>query len=330
MECDRIQEQLSAYLDDTLSAAEKGIVDKHLKSCPKCRKSLADLEMTMRSIRSLEEIVPPPWMTQKIMSRVRAEAELTKNGLWQKLFYPLHVKLPIEAIGAVLIALTALYVFKSMEPEINTVTTPSERTVSEYASKEKEAKPVTGIAKPSQPPVATRPGKDETTAGVPSLQESSPLPAQPPEQPVEKPLVDQGPSVKKERAEPRKSVERDMLMKSAPEPASPGAASQERAPQVAGRAMSRLPEKEEVSITLKTVDIDSAKREIEKVLSRFGGKVVREESVSDALLITGELGPDKLQPFMDRLKTLGTVKEKTMRPVAGKELLLIKITVANQ
>ena len=267
MECDKIQEQLSAYLDDTLSSAEKGIIDNHLKSCPKCRKSLADLEMTMRSIKSLEEIIPPPWLTQKIMTRVKAEAELTKKSLWQKLFYPLHVKLPIEAFGAFLIALTALYVFKSMEPKINTVTAPSEKTVSEYTAKEKDATPGTEAEKPSQAPVVTRSKKDETAAGAPSLQESSPLPAPPAEQP----MVDQGPPVKEKRAEARKSTERDMLMKSAPAPAglsAPNELKQESAPQGAGKIMSGLPEKEDISISFKAGDIDSARRDIKEVLSK--------------------------------------------------------------
>jgi hypothetical protein len=30
-----------------------------------------------------------------------------------KLFYPLHIKLPIEAAGIVLVAITALFVFKT-------------------------------------------------------------------------------------------------------------------------------------------------------------------------------------------------------------------------
>ena len=329
MECDRIQEQLSAYLDDTLSSAEKGIVDKHLNSCPECRKSLADLETTVRSIRGLEEINPPPWLTQKIMTRVKAEAEPAKKNLWQKLFYPLHVKLPIEAFGAFLIALTALYVFKSMEPKINTVIEPSEKTVSEYAAKEKAATPSTEAVKPSKEPIVTRSKQEETAAVPPPLQKRSPVPAPPAEQPE----FDQGLPVKEKRAESRKSVERDMLMKSAPAPAAlsgPNAASQEGAAQVAGKMMSGLPEKEDISIAFKAADIDSTKRDIEEVFSRFGGKVIQAGPVSDTLIITGELGPDKLQQLMDKLKTLGSVKEKTLRPVAGKDLLLIKITISNQ
>ena len=40
MECDKIQEQLSAYLDDELTPAEKSDMEKHLRSCPECGKAL--------------------------------------------------------------------------------------------------------------------------------------------------------------------------------------------------------------------------------------------------------------------------------------------------
>ena len=184
MECEKIQGRLSEYLEDTLSSAEKAVIDSHLKSCPECGKALADMETTVRSLKGLEEIIPPPWLTQKIMTRVKTEAELSKKSIWQKLFYPLHVKLPMEALGLFLIALTALYVFKSMEPEIRTVTAPSEENVSEYTAKEKDTTPRTEAGKPSQPPIVTRPKKDETEIGSPSLQESGPLPAPSAEQPT--------------------------------------------------------------------------------------------------------------------------------------------------
>ena len=177
MECDKIQEQLSAYLDDALSPAEKGIIDNHLRSCPKCRKALADLEMTISSIKGLDEIIPPPWLTQKIMTRVKAESERKKKSLLQKLFYPLHIKLPIEAVGIFLIAITALYVFKGMEPELKTGMTPSEETVSEYAAKGKARKPRPKVEKAVSVSGVALSKKDETASGAPSLQESGQLPA---------------------------------------------------------------------------------------------------------------------------------------------------------
>jgi hypothetical protein len=261
------------------------------------------------------------------MTRVRTEAELTKKGLWRKLFYPLYVKLPIEAAGVFLIALTALYVFKSMEPKIKTVMAPSEETVSEYTAKEKDSTPETETRKPSQAPAVTRSRKDETAANAPSLQESSQLPAPPSGQP----MYDKEPPVKEERAEGRKVLEKDMLMKSAPSPAglsAPDELKQERAPQATGKIRSGSLEKEDISISFKSSDIDSAKRKLEEVLSDLGGKVVRKEPTSDTLIIIGELGSDKLSPFMQELKMLGYVKERTPTPISEKDRILIKITVS--
>ena len=103
---------------------------------------------------------------------------------------------------------------------------------------------------------------------------------------------------------------------------------QERAPQAAGKIISGLSEKEDISLSFKAGDIDSAKRELEEVLSDLGGKVVREEPTSDTLIIIGELGSDKLLPFMQKLKTLGYVKERTPTPISDKDRVLIKITVS--
>ena len=47
-------------------------------------------------------------MTQKIMAKVRAEAE-EKKTIFQRLFYPLTVKLPIQAIAVLFLAVTGFY-----------------------------------------------------------------------------------------------------------------------------------------------------------------------------------------------------------------------------
>jgi hypothetical protein len=63
-------------------------------------------------------------MAKKIMARVREEAE-SKRGFIQKFFYPLHIKIPLEAFATVLIAVIAVYVFKAMEPEMKDLQVPS-------------------------------------------------------------------------------------------------------------------------------------------------------------------------------------------------------------
>jgi len=326
MGCDKIQEQLSAYLDDALSSAEKGIIDDHLRSCPKCRKALANLEMTVSSIKGLNEIIPPPWLTQKIMSSVKAEAERKERSLLQKLFYPLHIKLPIEAVGIFLVALTALYVFKSMAPELKSVIAPSEETVSEYTAKREKSEPKKKTKKQFQSPAVTLSKKDETASVAPSPQESGKSAAQLPEQF----MYDKERPDREKRTEVQNVPEKNMLMKSAPAPAgtsAPDKFKQEHAPQAAGKMGSGLSEKEDISLSFTVRDIDSAKRDMEEVFSALGGKVLREEPSSDTLIITGELSSDKLLPLMQKLKTLGYVKERTPTPMSDKDRVLIKITV---
>lgn len=326
MECDKIQGHLSAYIDNALSPAEKGSIDSHLKSCPKCRKSLADLEMTINSIKRLGEIIPPPWLTQKIMTRVKAESEPAKKNLWQKLFYPLHIKLPIEAVGFFLIALTALYIFKSMEPELKTVVAPPEETVSEYTSKGKESILPKKSKKPSETPALTSSKEDKTAAAPPLPQKSSPLTAPLSEQPV----YDQE-TVREEHAMERMAPEKNMLMKTAPAPAglsAPTESKQEHAPQAAGKIISGLQEKEDISISFKADRPDKAESDIKEILSDLGGRVVKEETTSDTLIIIIQLGSDKLRPLMQKLKMLGYIKEKTPTPMSDKDQVLIKITVS--
>ncbi len=330
MQCDKIQEQLYSYLEDALPPAEKGIIDDHLRSCPECRKSLADLEMTISSIKGLNEKIPPPWLTQKVMTRVKAEAERKKRSLLQKLFYPLYIKLPIEAVGIFLVAITALYVFKSMEPELKTVIAPSEETVSEYSEKEKARDQRPKVKRRSQSPGVILSKKDEPPAGSHSLSESGQRPAPLAEQFK----YDKETPVKEKLAEIQEIPGKKILQKSAPAPAGPSAQDElklERAPQAAGKTASGLSEraeKEDISLSFKVRDIDSTKKELEEVLTDLGGKVVREEPASNALVIVGELGSDKMLPFMKKLKTLGYVKERTPTPMSDKDRVLIKINVS--
>ncbi len=118
-------------------------------------------------------------------------------------------------------------------------------------------------------------------------------------------MYDKEPSVKEKHTEVQEAPEKNMMQKSAPSPAglsAPDELKQERAPQAAGKIISGLSEKEDISLSFKVRDMDSAKRELEEVLSDLGGKVVREEPASDTLIIIGELGSDKLLPFDAKIK----------------------------
>lgn len=116
MTCHEIEERLSAYLDDALPAEERKRLEEHLTACPSCARSLADLRKTVGLVRDLEEVEPPPWLKQKIMNRVREEAA-PKRGILRALFFPLHIKVPVQAFALILVAVLAFQVYRTGEPE---------------------------------------------------------------------------------------------------------------------------------------------------------------------------------------------------------------------
>ena len=104
MECADIQKKLSAYIDDALSPEERMLIDEHLTSCQECNAFLADMIKTLEYIQKIEDVEPPPWLTQKVMTKVKEEVAATrfrakpKRGILQKLFYPLHIKLDRKSV----------------------------------------------------------------------------------------------------------------------------------------------------------------------------------------------------------------------------------------
>lgn len=123
MVCKDIEQKLPAYLENALSPQEKGLVEEHLALCSQCKKAMEDLEKTEKLIREMDEVEPPPWFTQKIMSRVREEAQ-QKESIFRKLFYPFHIKIPIQTLAMVLIAVLAFQIYRVGEPDMKVIVAP--------------------------------------------------------------------------------------------------------------------------------------------------------------------------------------------------------------
>jgi hypothetical protein len=115
MNCQEIQNLLPGYWENLLSSEERSVIDSHLPLCPLCRRSLVDLKDTENLLKKLKEVEPPPFFEQRILSRVREEAG-QKKGILQKLFFPIHIKIPIQAMATVLIAVLAVYIYQKNEP----------------------------------------------------------------------------------------------------------------------------------------------------------------------------------------------------------------------
>ena len=117
MTCSEIENRLPAYLEDLLSLEERKSIAGHLASCPRCSRAFADLKKAEELVHGLGELEPPPFFEERIMSRVREEAG-QKQGILRRLFYPRHIKVPIQALATLLVAVLVFYVYQKDEPEM--------------------------------------------------------------------------------------------------------------------------------------------------------------------------------------------------------------------
>ncbi len=290
MECHRIEEKLSAYIENQLSSEEKMQIDEHLKTCSKCSLSLEDLKKTIAYAQGLEEIEPPPWLTQKVMDRVREEAE-QKKGILQKLFYPLHIKVPVQVIATIAIAVTTIYVFKTIQPEMRFAKAPSEEITSQTFSQEKDR--------------SQRKIKDE----IPALEESKTAPVKPAEQPI---FAKEEIMKKYAEAEaPAPLARQDKVAPSVGTVANDKSKREIMSSAPESKAMAEI-KKDSISLSVNVKDIESARKEIEKALMQLKGKIIRTEFFENKEALIAELDSEKLKELNEKLKLIGEVKEEAV------------------
>ncbi|MCG6534057.1 MAG: DUF2275 domain-containing protein [Syntrophales bacterium LBB04] len=117
MTCQEIQNLLPGYWENLLSPEERSLIESHLSFCDLCRRSLIDLKDSENLLKHLEEVEPPPFFEQRIMSRIREEAG-RKKGLLRKFFFPIYIKIPLQVMATLLIAVLAAYLYQKNEPEM--------------------------------------------------------------------------------------------------------------------------------------------------------------------------------------------------------------------
>ncbi len=113
MRCEEIQNRLSAYLEDEIEPAGRRAIEEHLSDCGRCRHELEMLRRTISALASLEQIDVPYRLTASIEGGVQARGTTWLQRLTSRLFFPLHIKLPLEAMALILVALGAVYIYRS-------------------------------------------------------------------------------------------------------------------------------------------------------------------------------------------------------------------------
>jgi len=311
---EELRSMLPALAGGDLSKMDQALLEQHLAECPACRSELAQLQAVVKAMRSTPELEPPPWLATRIMARVKEEQE-SQRSWFARLFLPLQIKLPLEALALVMICATTWYVMQD-------VNRSQQRTSAPPAAEAPAAAPARGaepqapratvpVTSPSEPVAPKAESAPSAAPARPEQQRSQATPAfAPPPQQVPEPV---------EQMERSKSTSESV-------PA-PSAASRERragspSPQ-ADRTMAAKRKAESsdsaAGVTgiqpqrLRLVVDDGAKVSdaLGDVVQRLGGAILERRTGSARVRIQ----MDRLPELMEQLSRLGRIAE---RPAVAK------------
>ena len=362
-ECDKIQEILPAYLEGLASPTESEMVSSHLTSCTECNSTVQALMKSQKVITNLEEVEPPPWLEARIMARLEEGVEQKQEKRWSfgrlrdLLLYPLKVKIPLQAFAVLVVAVMAVYVYRTTQPEVRLPEQPAKEVATAPAPGEKkdtgpraeslqkaEERPTRGGQEPPSPsPAPAKPGADEVgkwPSGIREIFKSSPTeqPASPPSLKMSEGMIkDRGDLQAVSESEPRKKA------KLAP-PSSPSASGTMNAPSPGedrgrsdakaeaekGVSTATAARRETFTLAVQVADIKAGVNDVEAVLRQLGAPVTRESKEGSSVINT-EVAPSKVKEIIKRLSGLGQVQQKSQysetvsdRPVSVKIQILQK------
>jgi len=326
-----IKKNLSAYLDGAVTPEERALMEEHLEGCAECRSDLRELAETVTRLRDLGEVEPPPWLTAKVMARVREDAG-RERGLFRRLFFPFGWKLPLEAAALALLTVTGFLVYRAVSPEVGPLVPPvreSREEVGEQAPPTALPRKPAGDARyrkapsgtPGVSPEAGR-GADQARPGtepsqLPPGEKAAPVPSAPTEESPRRMLEKMEEPSKGYRGDVWYEREREQAIR--PEKA---------APSTEGRAKSLAPAAgggRRLQIVVE--DLDAAVRDIKAAAHRSGGKAVRGEPGDGEGTLVVQVERKRLRQFLDLLGGIGEVREQAQLPNGDETVVDVVIEV---
>ncbi|MEN6374665.1 MAG: DUF2275 domain-containing protein [Smithella sp.] len=334
--CKDINNLFPAYLEDVLSPEEKRRVEEHLHTCAGCRRDIADLHKAVSLLHNLDEVEPPPFFEQRIMAAIREERE-QKQSVWRRLFYPLHIKIPIQALTTVFIVVFAFLVYQKSGPEVKQMA-PLPAPVTESAKKQatpeilrEPAISSTATQDRKTPPAATRAQEREHFAAPPVARETQQeevanLPAT---------LKEERPTAMVSRdteamAKTQKSVAKGeaetMTMPAMP---SSGQRRKSKMAEVSGAARenkdmasakSSLPAAQAVpmkrvglNLTIQVPDTNRGRQEIEACLNRFNARIGERKQRGETIFLKAQIDARYIAAFLQQMEDIGMVRTNNER-----------------
>jgi uncharacterized protein YoxC len=332
-----IRHKLSEYIDGSITDQERTEIEAHLKTCRQCGDALQELQKTIEHIKTVEDIDPPAWMTQKIMATVRAEVG-EKKSLFRRLFYPLAVKIPIQAIAVLFLAVTGFYIYQNIQPAERTSEAPNQ----EVAAKKPISPTGTAqdkLAKADRPTVRSK--QVPQTPAYKSLDmkqeyEKPPLPTLQ-GQAKTPPLAPAAPAQPAEQPMPaNKDV--GSLKPAASQAGAPAAMSEQAtgiAPHAEKKSKSAVPMQRALNmapadavgsvISVRVNDIAASVRELEQTVKQLGGSIQKKDLPNAKRIYEISIDAQKLQQLRNKLKRIGDISDETGKPLSQDGQVVVRI-----
>jgi len=295
-----VRNKLSAYIDGEVSGTERLAIESHLQQCSTCSEALEELQRTILQVKSLEEQDPPEWLTRRIMTRVREEAE-EPEPFWRKLFFPLHVKLPLEAIAMAFLVVTGAYLYRNIQPDPHWT-----RSAARLEQKAESSTAADRQAEPRQPAADALSARRKTAAAD---EEGASAPALPPS--AAAPQEERSESFAVDRSASQLERQAGSARRAAPDASKPATIAR------------TLP----FETTLVADDPQGAVEAVEKQIKKFGGQLLQTEMRSGNTILTVEIPSAALTPFLERLREFGRL-QLPEEPSDHPALPVLRITVS--
>ncbi len=348
--CGDIDKQLTAYLEGFLAEKDRKIVEEHLSLCTHCAEALEDLRKTRAILAGMDEVDPPPWLAERIMSQIH-EKEDQKEGFFRRLFFPLHIKIPVQALATVFVVVLSVYVYKSTLPETGNFERPlpgPQVSAPPSPAGVRDA-PAHDTGKPSgSRSVEQTTGKIAVKKEAAPLQEAAPAPSKPlltDKAAGSSSAVKDSAAVPPPQTGPAGSISPETPAYDSASPASTPPPSLEKAQRIKTRGMAAREEKNATGdtglmpphaaepqhararIVMLTVSPSETARQAQAILRSLGGTGVEENRRDQTTIVSGKINADALQQLRDRLKKIGTIDESSTRLEAGTRSILVEILI---
>jgi anti-sigma factor (TIGR02949 family) len=102
VKCIEAKKSIDRYLDGEVSPSLVRAFEEHCADCPSCAKELAYAKKVRRALKTLPPLTAPKDFEAKLRARI---SKPEKRTFAKILFYPRHIKIPLEAAALFVIAI---------------------------------------------------------------------------------------------------------------------------------------------------------------------------------------------------------------------------------